>query len=231
MKRDLCLLLAWMALNAVPVRGQGYVVYDQASPVLGWPLDDGAEWKIQSASGPPGQSFTPSLSRIDFIELWTGDGVPGNGRGGGVYVVLRSDSISGPIIALTAPVFMEDGFGIGPGLDDRVSFFFRTSVPLTPGTTYYFQPAVEVNSDFWYVVGYNSYQYPGGTAFWGSKAQPGLDLWFRTGIVIPEPSSLALGLFGLAVFAWARRACAPGCQAGRGKENMRSPSSNLPGQA
>lgn len=203
MKLDLWVLLAWMAFNTIPVRGQGYLVYDQVSPVPGSP-PGGAEWLIQNPNGGPGQSFTPSLSRIDFIELWTGDGLPGNGWGAIVYVVLRSDWIRGPILASTAPLFMEDGFGYGPGVDDKMRFFFRTSVPVTPGTTYYFQPVAEMGSDFWYVVGYNSYRYPGGTAFSGTVPDPGLDMWFRTGIVIPEPSSLALGLFGLAVFACAR---------------------------
>lgn len=204
MKRGVSILLGCITLSTMYVQSQGYVTYDQVSPVPNSP-PGGAEWKIQSASGPPGQSFTPSLSRIDFIDLRTGDYTAGNGRGGGVYIVLRSDSIHGPILAATRPVLMEDGFGYGPGVNNTVSFFFPEPVPLTPGTTYYFQPAVEVNSDPWYVIGYNSYRYPGGTAFWGSEAQPGLDLWFRTGVVIPEPSSLVLGLFGLAVFACARR--------------------------
>ena len=202
-KHDIYIVLAWTALTTVSLRGQGYLIYDQVSPAPGSP-PGAAEWRIPDPNLGSGQSFTPSLSRIDFIELWTGDGLPGNGWGAIVYVVLRSDWIRGPILASTAPVFMEDGFGYGPGVENTVTFFFGTPVPLTPGTTYYFQPVVEMNSDPWHVIGYNSYRYSGGTAFWQGKAQPGLDMWFRTGIVIPEPSSLALGLFGLAVFACAR---------------------------
>jgi len=145
------------------------------------------------------------MSRIDFIELRTGDYTAGNGRGACVYVILRSDSIKGPIIASTTPVFLEDGFGYGPGVPNTVSFFFPAPVLVTSGTTYYFQVAVEANSDPWYVLGY-TYRYPGGMAFSGDKPDPGLDMWFRTGIVIPEPSSLALGLFGVVVVAWAKMA-------------------------
>lgn len=206
MKPTLTALLAWMAFNTTPVCGQGYLLYDQASPRLDWPLRDGAEWRIPDPDFGAGQSFTPSMSRIDFIELWTGDYDPGNGRGARVYVILRSDSIKGPIIASTTPVFLEDAFAYGPAVDNNVKFFFPNPVPVIPGTTYYFQPALEVNSDDWWVLGYNSYQYPGGMAYWGGKPDPGLDMWFRTGIVIPEPSSLALGLFGLVVVAWAKMA-------------------------
>ncbi|MFY4729317.1 PEP-CTERM sorting domain-containing protein [Nitrospira sp. BLG_2] len=212
MKPDIYIVLAWTAVTTVSLRGQGYLIYDQVSPVPGSP-PGAAEWRIPDPNLGSGQSFTPSLSRIDFIDLRTGDYTASNGRGGGVFVILRSDSISGPIIASTAPVLMEDGFGHGPGVENTVSFFFQAPVPLTPGTTYYFQPVVEMNSDPWYVIGYNSYRYSGGTAFWQGEAQPGLDMWFRTGIVIPEPSSLALGLFGLAALAAAKRACADRRQA------------------
>jgi hypothetical protein len=79
--------------------------------------------------------------------LQLADAVSGNGSGARVYVNLRSDSITGTILATTASVFMPDGFGTGANRG-YTNFFFSTSVSLTPGTTYYFQPVVQ-SGDVW----------------------------------------------------------------------------------
>jgi hypothetical protein len=75
------------------------------------------------------------------------------------------------------------------------NFFFSTPVTVTPGVTYYFQPVVE-SGDSWGIVSVFAFLFPGGTGYYDGQANPYYDLWFREGIVVPEPSSFALLLFG-----------------------------------
>src|SRR5262245_20091934 len=82
------------------------------------------------ATNPPvGQSFIPSLSGIQFVSLQFGDANWGNGVGASVYVNLRSNSISGPILAATDIVLMPDGMGTGTN-HGFTNFFFPSFVPL-----------------------------------------------------------------------------------------------------
>src|ERR1051326_1925982 len=76
-------------------RGQGTFVYDQQSVNTSVPagiLDD-----IQP-NEPIGQSFTPSLSAVGFVRLNLSDAITRNGVGAAVYVNLRTDSITGPVL-------------------------------------------------------------------------------------------------------------------------------------
>jgi hypothetical protein len=52
------------------------------------------------------------------------------------------------------------------------------------------------------------YNYTGGTVFWNGVAAVNEDLWFREGVVVPEPAAVALGFVGaglLALAHWGRR--------------------------
>jgi hypothetical protein len=118
-----------------------------------------------------------------------------------MYVNLRSNSITGPIIASSDPVFMPDSFGsFSRGF---TNFFFSTDISVVPGTTYYFQPIVQTGGDSWEVVNY-TYNYSGGTVFFNGTANSSFDLWFREGIVVPEPSVLTL-LISSGVLLYVRR--------------------------
>jgi hypothetical protein len=149
-----------------------------------------------------GQSFTPTLIGVGFIRLWVGDSAF-NGLGAVLYVNLRSDSITGPILRSTQPVFMPDGF-LG-----RTNFIFANEVPVTPGTTYFFQPVVE-SGDTWQVIDDPNYNYAGGTAFGLGQAAPSFDLWFREGIIIPEPSTSALIMIGIGALGYVLRRASQG---------------------
>jgi len=165
--------------------GQGTFIYDQESANE---TTRGGQSGVIQANQPIGQSFTPALSAIQFVRLSLGDTAI-NGIGATVYVNLRTNSITGPILASTAPVSMPDAF------DGHPNFFFETPVPLAPGTTYFIQPIVQFG-DTWTITGYN-YDYLGGTAYIKGAPNELSDLWFREGIIIPEPSVLTLLLLGV----------------------------------
>jgi hypothetical protein len=187
----------FLVLAACSVCGQGTFTYDQQS--ANESAANGASVAIQ-AFQPFGQSFSPTNSSVGFIRLNLADNNPGNGLGAIVGVNLRSNSITGPIMASSAPVSMLDNFGRGsPGF---ANFFFTMPVAVTPGLTYYFQ-VVALSGDPWSADVY-TYIYQNGTAFEQGVSQPGIDLWFREGIyVVPEPSSISL-IIGSGVLFYVR---------------------------
>jgi hypothetical protein len=191
--------LSWTILLALTLQrstfAQGNFLYDQQS--ANESTGGGASGDIQS-NQPIGQSFSPSLSAVGFIRLFMYDFHPGDGLGATVSVNLRSSSMSGTVIAQSAPVSMINGFS---GFPD---FIFSTAAPVTPGTTYYFQPVVQSGgSPDWAIVVYN-YGYSGGMEFLQGQPIPPNDLWFREGIIVPEPSTVCLALLGGAGFVYAR---------------------------
>ena len=173
--------------------GQGTFVYDQQSGDESTLI--GAVTTIQSHQ-PIGQSFTPSTTAVGFIRLSLNDATPGNSAGATVFVNLRANSITGTVLGSSDAVSMPDNFG--RGTNGYVNFFFPSPVTLIPGTTYYFQPVVQ-SGDTWQVGAYNfPVNYAGGTAYYDGVASGSDDLWFREGIVVPEPSTICLGIFGAA---------------------------------
>jgi hypothetical protein len=149
---------------------------------------------------PMGQSFIPTLSSIEFIQLYMSDQTF-NGVGSTVLVNLWSDSIgSGTFITSTDPVFIVHGSFA------YVNFFFSTPITVTPGTTYYFQPFIQSgDSDQNMTTGVTiGSAYQNGTALYNGTAN-NTDLLFREGIVVPEPSPIFLSGLGLAVVFFNRQ--------------------------
>ncbi len=173
--------------------GQGIFTYDQQSST-----DEtvAGNTVIQQAQV-VGQSFAPSLSSVDFIRLKLSDNNPASGVGVVMYVNLLSNSIAGTIFSQTQPVTLSNGFA------GVVNFIFPNSVALTPGTTYFFQPIVQ-SGDLWN-IDIEEYNYPNGTAFYQGQPMPSSDLWFREGVVVPEPSAALLLLLGSGALIRRRR--------------------------
>jgi hypothetical protein len=69
------------------------------------------------------------------------------------------------------------------------NFIFSVPVAVTPGTTYYLQP---VQSGDGVGSSVTDGSYPGGTEIYQGSPIPDRDLWFREGIIVPEPSSMFL---------------------------------------
>src|SRR4029079_10643190 len=127
---------------------------------------------------------------VGFVQLELFDGHPNNGQGATLYVNLRAGSITGAVLNTTSPVFMPDT----PTGGGATNFFFSGPVGVTPGTAYFFEIVVQ-SGDPWLVNLTGSYAH--GTAYIQRVTQTSDDLWFREGVIAPEPAS-TLVFFGAA---------------------------------
>jgi len=179
-----------LAFVACCARGQGAFQYDQQSSTV----------ETLPASGTVGlrpglaQSFVPALSSVDFVRLYLSDPVL-NSSGATVYLNLWANSVTnGTFLGATTPIFIPSGFA------GYTNLFFSSSIILSPGATYWFEP-IRQSGDFPVDAQLlPDFSYPNGTAVI-PPAISGFDLWFREGIIVPEPSSLSLVLIGLAGIA------------------------------
>src|SRR5258708_4975238 len=98
-----------LALGLVPLiaHAQGTFVFDKQSSDES---NGGSGFNFIRNVQPTGQSFTPSLNGIGFVRFNLFDQVRNNGTGAVIYVNLRGDSITGPVIDSTAPVTLPDNF-------------------------------------------------------------------------------------------------------------------------
>src|ERR1700691_2962928 len=94
------ILIILLGHGAIGAFAQGTLVYDQQSSLGG--TYEGTV-NIQS-SQPVGQSFTPSLDAVGFIQLYLLGINSGNNANAVVYVNLLSGSITGQTIGQSAPV-------------------------------------------------------------------------------------------------------------------------------
>ena len=194
-------MTAAVLVAALPVLGQGSFIYDQQSSDEATPGE--AAIGIQ-AYQPMGQSFTPTLSSIGFVRLELYDGNPGNSLGGVVYVNLKLNSITGPVLASSGTAVLPDGLGSAPG-GWFTDFLFNSAAPVTPGTIYYFQPVVASGDAILAGDFIPTHGYPGGTIIITGAPNPAADLWFREGVIVPEPQAALLMLLGTGVLACTRR--------------------------
>jgi hypothetical protein len=167
---------------------QGTFVYDQQST-------GSVDASANLNQTPIGQSFTPMLDSIGFIEIQLFDGLSAST----VAINIRSGSIAGSVLGTSLPTTVP---GSSSGIYD---FFFSNPIMLTPGTKYYFEPVVVsggfAGSDFTFI------QYLGGDAIIGGTTDTDRDFWFREGVInaVPEPASAALFAVAGGALCWHRR--------------------------
>ena len=208
------IIFCLLALETLPVRAQGTLVFDQQSATN----DNFANFsRLVITYKSIGQSFTPTLSGIDFVRLRMTSASPlspGATLSGAVYVNLWAGGISnGVLLAATAPVNINLSLPFASVV--YANFLFSSSVSLTPGTTYFLQPVelpqVQIFDFGIFAPPFNGNPYPGGTAFFNATASPFYDLWFREGVVVtPEPSPAHLLLVAMIGFTTFRHKIKPG---------------------
>ena len=179
---------------ASSVRAQGTLVFDQQSSTAEPGLAVGVRFQDNQ---PFAQSFMPTLSSIGFVRLFMYPGGPAS-PDATVYVNLLSDSISGPALGSTDPITIHNYFS------GYTNFYFATPVTLRPGTTYYLQPVAAAGNPVTSIGG--GFTYLNGNVFISGVEQIGENLWFREGVIIPEPGSLVLAGLAAALYFSSRTA-------------------------
>ena len=177
-------------LTATDAFGQGLLVVDQAS---GTP-DEFIQVTTQLPDNQIAQSFTPLLSAVGFVQFSQFvPAFPGN-NAVTVVVNLRAGAYNGPILSSTDPVVLVNH------LTQIGTFYYPENVGVAPGQLYFFEPVLLSSGSL--DIGYkNPSSYLGGDA-WNNGLQDTGDYWFREGVVVPEPGTLWLLLFGSGVFIW-----------------------------
>lgn len=136
---------------------------------------------------PLGQSFTPTRTSLNFVNLLTEYG------GTTVKVNIRLGSTSGPIIGTSQATV------IPSSSSPRVSQFrFSHPIMLTPGNVYVMEPFAICGSTLIVSTGRNKYH--SGNQILGGIAQTNADLWFQEGISVPKRRGwllLGAGLIGI----------------------------------
>lgn len=212
MKDSFQSVLPCVALLVLPIQAQQvYVGYDQVAPAPGNPDYDYTRWAevawIVSEQAPQiTQSFTPFTGGINFIDLALYDRV-GDGLTPRIWLVLRSGSMDGPIIASTDPIVLAEGYRNEPG--EWTRFVFPSTVYIGAYRTYCFQPVTEPGTGICLVVGGHT-MYTAGFTYLGDEVKRGFGVFFREGEIsvipdVPEPSTLALAIISLPLLAWAGR--------------------------
>jgi len=182
-----------LSLIAAEAFSQGFLVVDQASGTTNELLQN----FTQIPDNQIAQSFTPSLSTVGFVQFQTYVFDDNNGAGVAFAVNLREGAYNGPILSSTTPVVLLNRLMTQIG-----TFYYPDNISVTPGQLYFFEPVLlspgSMNTGYKFPS-----SYPFGEA-WnnGVPSSTGSDYWFREGIVVPEPGTVWMLLFGSGVFIW-----------------------------
>jgi hypothetical protein len=180
-------------------------IIDQSYPDPPYPLTnaDQGQINLDNAIYPHdlaniGQTFTPTLSSLNFFTFYLQDQHPGNLEGASFYVQILGPDFS-TVLATSNTATVPDSWGAPPAggfnpVDGApVEFDFTTSVALTPGMTYEAEIFKVSGDSYWADLGASAPGYAGGS--YTSPSSPYDDLYFAEGITtqsVPEPGSFTL---------------------------------------
>jgi hypothetical protein len=179
--------------TALQLHGQGFVYDQQSATTPERIISDSLDLYIE----PLYQSFVPALSSIGFVQLQIGDYMDSDTSGARICVGLYSGSPgSFSFVATTEVVYLPPNFNNDQLVYSGVTnFYFATPIALTVGQTYYLSPIKLTGDHSWSVVVTDD-TYPLGQLYGKGAFTPPTDLWFREGIIVPEPSGLELLAMG-----------------------------------
>jgi hypothetical protein len=199
MKTILRNLFAVLVLGAasLQVHAQGSLVIDQESyPTPIEPVGNGFVDGLLLSDEPLEQftqSFTPTLSAIDYVAL---EFESANDQATVEVKLYDSATVSAAaLLATTTAVTMQSGFNNNKldvaGVED---FYFQNPISLTPNNTYYLEVSAVSGGAQWAFVTIEGDNYPNGELYVnGVPYGNSTDMWFQEGVVaVPEPTTLAL---------------------------------------
>jgi hypothetical protein len=169
-----------LAFVAAPLAKAELLVVDQSAT----PQTLDAAFLLSSGVA---QEFFPTLPALDFVDVGLRSMDPNDS---GTFQVRIHEGSLGNIVGISDPISISTP---GPGL--LAHFEFPNSISLTPGETYLFD--IPHSGPFWgAIVGPSTYQ---GQAFISGQWSTEQDLWFREGVIVPEPATwkLAGSVLGL----------------------------------
>src|SRR5437870_1066683 len=125
---SVCFVLCTVSMAA---HGQGHIL-DQYSSTGAPSVEGGANVSLN-----PAQSFTPTLTTMDFVTLYVEYAIGGAPT---MSINLLANSPGGQLLASTTPIAVNNSTG-------PVEFFFPSPVTVTPGSTYILQPVLQSSGD------------------------------------------------------------------------------------
>ena len=156
-------------------------------------------------SSPIGQSFTPSLSSIDFIRIRLTD-ASSNSSGATYKINLYSGiGMKGALLGTTESISFSEGFGASDNTQGEIAQFnFSQPIVLSPGALYTLH-VEHVSGDNFFLCGdiSSASTYSAGSAIEDGFALSMGDYWFQEGVgAVPEPSSISLLLAAVLLSAY-----------------------------
>src|SRR6266516_4005805 len=170
----------WLA--TAQALSQGLLV-DQASGTISEPVTTSTILPTSQIA----QSFTPSLSAVGFVQF--SDYISANDSSVVLVINLRQGAYNGPIVSSTDPVFLVNK------ITQIGIFYFPENVLVTPNQLYFFEPMVQ-SAGTMFIGTKSPSSYVGGDLWSNGLMDPQADVWFREGVVVPEPGSVCLLLVG-----------------------------------
>jgi len=170
------LIACWLLTPVVGSWGHSYIV-DQHNDML-LPFQG---FTISPVGSPVGQSFVPTLSSLDVVELQMNVQRTDTTSSASAFVRIRADNPGGTILGESSPVTITNPTNSADL--QLVHFDFATPLGLTPSNMYLLEVVgfSGVQAGVFTSGGLTANSYANGTAFSQGAAVPLADLWFREG--------------------------------------------------